>query len=256
MGETQISWTHYSFNPWIGCVKVSEGCLHCYAETLATGKMGLQVWGPKADRYVTKTTWKQPVKWNKEAVQAGERRRVFCASMADVFEKHPALEEPRQRLWKLIEETPMLDWLLLTKRPENIVDMLPARWAPFAPNVWLGVSAENQRRWNERVPILASIPAAVRFVSYEPALGPLNIRETGYQQPDWLIAGGESGPDRRPFDEDWARRVRDDCQTASIAFFYKQKGGLRPEGKVPPLLDGRIHHEYPRPIEVDAAVSA
>jgi protein gp37 len=246
MGETTgISWTHHSFNPWIGCSEISEGCAFCYAKKLATGKMGLKVWGRRKPRHVTKT-WDQPPRWNRQAIAAGERRRVFCASMADVFEDREDLLEPRARLWKLIQSTPALDWLLLTKRAENLQRMVPwgAHGDPW-PNVWLGVSAENQARWQQRVPLLSSTPAAVRFVSYEPAIGPLHIFDVSHRAIDWIICGGESGPKRRPFDKDWARRVRDDCDKVGIAFFYKQEGGARPEGNTPPLLDGRVHHEFP-----------
>lgn len=253
MGEkTGISWTHHSFNPWIGCSEISEGCAFCYAKKLATGKMGLQVWGRRKPRHVTSPAyWKQPYRWNREAAAAGERHRVFCASMADVFEDREDLVAPRDRLWRLIRDTPNLDWLLLSKRPENFLRLLP--WGPYDdawPNVWLGVSAENQARWAQRVPLLSSAPAAVRFVSYEPAIGPLNIFGASHRAVDWIICGGESGPRRRPFDTAWARQVRDDCQSVGIAFFYKQEGGPRPEGKTSPLLDGRVYHDYPTPRQV------
>jgi protein gp37 len=248
MGEnTGISWTHHSFNPWIGCVKVSPGCQFCYAEKLATGKMGLRVWGKDAARHLTKTTWSQIGKWHRDALQAGERRRVFVASMADVFEDRPDLEEPRRQLWDAIRATPGLDWLILTKRPENFARLLPKDWGHGFPNVWLGVSAENQHYYQRRVPLLSKTPARIRFVSYEPAIGPINIFDVEQRAIDWIIVGGESGPERRPFNKDWARKVRDDCAKVGIAFFYKQEGGPRPEGKTPPLLDGRIHHDYPLP---------
>lgn len=262
MGEnTGISWCHHSFNPWIGCAKISEGCKMCYAEKLATGKMGLQVWGPDAPRRITsQENWRKPLRWNREAQAAGERRRVFCASMADVFEDRPDLIEPRQRLWQLVPDTSNLDWLLLTKRPENVFQLTPeAWWANNPHNVWLGFSAENQSRLEDR---LARAQAwrelgwnGIILISYEPALAPISLsdayRAVGWDGPgrliDWVIVGGESGPGRRPFDEDWARRVRDECRSAGIAFFYKQKGGPRPEGKMPPVLDGRVYHEFPKP---------
>lgn len=245
MGEaTSITWTHHTFNPWWGCTKVSEGCKNCYAESFSK-RAGHGIWGPEAPRrFFGEKHWMEPLRWNEAAIQDGQRRRVFCASMADVFEDRPDLLESRRRLFGLIRSTRALDWLLLTKRPENLETMLPKDWGGGYSNVWLGVSAENQERYNQRVPLLCRIPSRVSFVSYEPALGPLNIRQTWPYMPDWLICGGESGNQRRPFDLDWARQVRDDCADANVAFFYKQPGARFP-AKTAPLLDGRTHHDYP-----------
>src|SRR6266542_5608953 len=172
MGQnSKIEWTHHTFNPWWGCVKVSPGCEHCYAETLSA-RYGHRVWGPAkttSRRLFGPDHWADPLKWNAVAQRESVRHRVFCASMADAFEDHPLLQPARDMLWQTIEATPWLDWLLLTKRPENISRLLPTPWLvePRA-NVWLGTSVEDRRRAAERIPQLASIRAAVRFLSCEP----------------------------------------------------------------------------------------
>lgn len=187
MAETTIEWAHYTFNPWRGCTKVSEGCKHCYAETLSKRNPAtLGEWGPKGRRAMAaESYWKLPVKWNAEAEKIGERRRVFCASLADVFEDRPELVEPRRRLFELIDQTKQLDWLLLTKRPYNIGNMLsdisngsyPDTWnlRDHMPNVWIGTSVENQQTADERIVHLLRIPAKVRFLSCEPLLGPVDL---------------------------------------------------------------------------------
>lgn len=242
MGETTgIAWTDHTFNPWWGCTRVSPGCEHCYAETLATVRRKLPVWGVDAGRKAMSTAyWKQPARWNKAAAAAGERRRVFCASMADVFEVAPdrnfaakeVMRVGRLSLWPLIEETPHLDWLLLTKRPQNVAKLVPPGWmsSGFPHNVWLGVTAENQEHYEKRWPILANLPAQVRFISHEPALGPLDIKPSLFFEterllfPDWVITGGESGPGARPYNPTWARDVVTQCGLHGVAAFVKQMG--------------------------------
>lgn len=258
MSETNISWTDYSFNPWIGCNKVSEGCKFCYAEEFVARRLAVRMvrsdgvvtekfWGDKAPRrFRPETAWKDPIKWDRTAERQGVRRKVFCASLADVFEDRPDLETPRRRLWETIRATPNLDWQLLTKRPENITRLLPADWGVNVngyPNVWLGVSAENQSRWNERVPVLCQIPARVHFVSYEPALGRVDPASTYPLVPEWVICGGESGLHRRGFDPEWAREMRDQCRSLGIAFWFKQ-GSHRFPGKQTEL-DGETIHDFP-----------
>lgn len=241
MGEqTNIAWTDHTFNPWMGCVKVSAGCKHCYAETLITGRMGLNVWGGNAPRQVTKGPWVDVMKWDRKAEMDGVRRRVFCGSLCDVFEDHPDANAVRSKLWTLIALCKNLDWQLLTKRPENIVRMLPDDWDAGWPHVWLGTSIEDMRV-AERADILRAIPAPVRFISYEPALGPLNdIDLSGIH---WVIYGGESGPNRRPEDKQWARDMRDKCAAAGVAFFHKQSAGLHSGTGM--LLDGKVIQEFP-----------
>lgn len=257
MKDSKIEWTDATFNPWHGCMKVSPGCTHCYAETLSK-RWGRNIWGPAktTERMgMSENYWRQPLKWNREALVSGVRKRVFCASMADVFEDHPQVEEWRWRLWDLIEETPNLDWLLLTKRPENVLANT-ARWARWSSqgkwpdNVWLGTSVENQEQADKRIFQLLAVPARVRFLSCEPLLGPIDLSDwfncywqegvydpithrTGslfVREPSdpagihWVIAGGESGPGARPMHPDWARSLRDQCQDAGVAFHFKQWG--------------------------------
>lgn len=242
--STIIAWTDHTFNPWMGCVKVSEGCRNCYAATLTKNRMGLDLWGPASTttRQVTKTPWQNVLKWNRDAAKAEERKRVFCASLCDVFEDHPVSNETRPRLWDLIRECTNLDWQLLTKRPERIVENLPIDWQDGWDHVWLGTSVEDMRVAS-RVDHLRSIPASVRFISYEPALGPLDDLDiTGI---DWIIYGGESGPGYRAENKDWARAMHQKCSDNGTAFFHKQSAGYRTELGIE--LDGKIVREYPIP---------
>jgi protein gp37 len=235
----------------------------------------LGVWGPMGTRVVAaESYWRLPEKWNRDAsfvVDLGEPRpRVFCASLADVFEDWQGamtavngrqlwqagdgwtdkpggrtldMDHVRARLFRLIDATPNLDWLLLTKRPENIVRMMPER-SPrrqcpagvsdvYRPNVWLGTSVENQAT-KTRIDILRTIPAAIRFLSVEPLLedlGQLNLDGI-----HWVIVGGESGPNARPMHPNWVRSIRDQCQAAGVPFHFKQWGAFEP---VTPLYRGR-----------------
>lgn len=269
MGEhTAIAWTDHTFNPWIGCTRVSPGCEHCYAESWGR-RFGVQ-WGPgRARKRTAASTWKQPLAWDRKAARDGVRRRVFCASLADVFDPE-VRHNWRDEVFALAALTPNLDWLVLTKRPEHMrayitntetpiwvrdaalyMRELPRDWNwkwPL-PNVWLGVTAEDQANADERLPILLDTPAAKRFVSHEPALGPVDwgtidvdghteIAPLGWRwldrlEPgekdtaprlDWIITGGESGPGARRFDVNWARQDRDQCRAAGVAFFMKQMG--------------------------------
>jgi protein gp37 len=254
--ETGIAWTDSTFNPWMGCTKVSEGCAHCYAER-DTKRYGRVIWGDAAPRIRTSADyWKQPLAWQRQAEASGTRRRVFCASLADVFEDRPELAPWREDLFALIEKTPRLDWQLLTKRPENMVRMTAHRWKERWPeNVWAGATTENQTRLEERVGHLLAVPARVRFLSCEPLLGPLSIDtdRTGLALTNveprihWVIVGGESGPQAQPMHPDWARLIREQCDDALVPFFFKQWGEWAPrpdlqgafEGK--PAEQGRVH---------------
>lgn len=250
--DSGIEWTHHTFNPWWGCVKVSEACANCYAETWAK-RIGQALWGVNAPRrFFGDNHWREPLKWNAEAARAGERRRVFCSSMADVFEDRVELDVHRTRLWALIAETPMLDWLLLTKRPEHVEACVP--WGDSWPeNVWLGTTAENQKWAETRVATIFQIPAKVRFLSCEPLLSEVDL-SPWLAGIDWVIAGGESGSKARPMQLAWARSLRDQCQAAGVAFHFKQWGNWRPEGDAMERmskkiagrqLDGRTWDEYP-----------
>lgn len=264
MENSKIAWTNHTFNPWWGCVKVSPGCKNCYAEKFATGRLRLPVWGQDAARKIaSEALWRKPLLWNKRAADKGVRERVFCASMADVFEDYQGPDaarvmEARERLWALIEVTPWLDWLLLTKRPQNIHGMLSHRWGfiGLPKNLWLGVTVENQEEANRRLPLLLNINCAVRFVSYEPALGPVDFtaikldewcahceshemlnalthgsvgckcasEATTLTQLSWVIVGGESGNGARLFNPAWALSTVEQCQAHGVPVFVKQMG--------------------------------
>lgn len=234
--NSSIEWTDHTFNPWWGCSKVSPACLHCYAETWAK-RVGQKVWGIHSPRrFFGDSHWGEPIRWNAEALASGVRRRVFCASMADVFESRPELIKEREKLWTLITATPDLDWLLLTKRPQNILRFAP--WAEEWPdNVWAGTTVENQHWARIRLPQLLAIPAKRRFLSCEPLLGPLDLskwisgRLKKLHPIDWVIAGGESGPKARAMLPGWARDLRDQCRYASIPFHFKQWGHWVPAQK-------------------------
>ncbi len=275
MAESKIEWTRYTFNPWRGCTRVSPGCDHCYAETLSKrNPKVLGVWGDDGTRVVAaESYWRAPLKWNAEAEAAGVRERVFCASLADWLEDRRELDAPRHRLFDLIQITPALDWLLLTKRPQNFDKLSPGPWVVCGcpPNVWLGATAEDQERANERIPILLTLPARVRFISAEPLLGPLDLHAAlhltwvysagqGDRHPsgdgrggwwtdlgtmphdspklDWVIIGGESGPGARPMRMEWAQSIIEQCRTAGVPVFCKQLGAhpVLPNGVEFPML--------------------
>lgn len=172
--NSNIEWTHHTFNPWVGCTKISPACDNCYAEAWDK-RYGGAHWGAKAPRRrTTQQNWKQPLKWNAEAAAAGERHRVFCASLADVFD-NKAPQEWRNDLFDLIRATPHLDWLLLTKRPQNIAKMLPKDWGAGWSNIWLGTTVENQTEAQKRIPALLAVPAKLHFLSCEPLLSALDL---------------------------------------------------------------------------------
>jgi len=272
--NTKIQWANHTFNLAEGCQKVSPACTNCYAERRDQQYHGGAHWGPNTTRkMMSESYWREPLRWNREAAKGcffcGEpapcecgnnpRPRVFSSSLADVFEDHPDLLKPRLRLFDLIRRTPHLDWLLLTKRPENILRLTIASgrsvegdddsfddtliWlSNFTtgmplPNVWFGTTVETQEYASKRIPALLKIPATVRFLSVEPMLGGIDL--TPYlprftngvsfslnEAPliDWVIAGGESGRGARPTHPDWFRSLRDQCNTAGSPFHFKQHG--------------------------------
>ena len=329
--DTKIEWAHHTFNPWMGCTKVSPACKNCYAEREFDHHYGKVAWGPNGTRVLTSdANWTKPLKWNREAESSGVRARVFCASLADVFEdwQGPILNSKGERLWidsasstwlfaskedserselarqkgvaagtmadvrsrlfALIDATPNLDWLLLTKRPENISGMLfdpdSLNGHKYRENCWLGVSVENQEYANKRIPELLKFRdlSPVLFLSCEPLLGPVNLERIpiqGFNLPhldvlrkgchtgkpwgfvgahnapsiDWVIAGGESGPEARPTDPEWFRSIRDQCKEGwGVPFLFKQWGehdeNLHRVGKSKAgrMLDGVLHDEFPR----------
>lgn len=248
--NSHIEWTNHTFNPWWGCHRVSPACDNCYAETWAK-RVGQSIWGQRAPRRLFEAAhWREPLKWNREASAEGIRARVFCASMADVFESRVTLNKERQRLWSLIDETPNLDWLLLTKRPQHILSMTP--WGQNWPsNVWIGTSVENQKLAELRLPHLLAVPAAIRFLSCEPLLGPLDLRPW-FVRPscypiNWVIAGGESGSGSRPMHPHWAVELLHQCQAANVPFHFKQWGHWAPldekqgAGRKPQVTVGDYH---------------
>jgi len=303
--NTKIEWAHHTFNPWIGCTKVGPGCDNCYAEADFSTRRKVVQWGAGQPRkHTAPSTWAQPLRWNKEAERLGVRYRVFCASLADVFDNEVPVQW-RIELMSLILQTPNLDWLLLTKRIGNAAGMLETAcravhagregWADNVPaNVWIGATICNQAEAERDIPKLLAVPAAKRFLSMEPLLGSVNLllptrtwanscgtlacdhccngdrcddpthfargrpdytrhcrcphcRGTGRGRPiDWVIVGGESGPNSRPMHPDWARSLRDQCQAASVPFLFKQWGEFLPSGAdaddpaVPDVPDTRL----------------
>lgn len=238
MGKNSlIEWTHHTFNPWWGCAKISPACNNCYAERWSK-RLGSDLWGTEADRrFFSDNHWLEPVKWNKEAEKSGSRKRVFCASMADVFEDRQDLDEWRLKLWGIVEQTPFLDWCILTKRTGNINKMVP--WNSVWPNnVWIGTTIENQIIAEKRIPELLEISAKVRFISCEPLLSLVDIScwlcKKGIQKVksknciDWVIVGGESGAKSRPTHPAWIKQLRDQCIKTNTPFHFKQWGNWCP----------------------------
>ncbi len=239
--NTRIEWCDHTFNPWEGCQKVGPGCDNCYAETRNARFAGGTAinWGPGAPRRRTsKANWNKPLSWNRDHAkffaEHGRRQRVFCASLADVFDNE-APDGWRADLIDLIWNTPHLDWLLLTKRIGNAERMIeramqlagrgintPWPWS----NVWLGATICNQEEADRDIPKLLAVPARVRFLSMEPLLGPVDLSPiVGLS---WVIVGGESGPGARPMHPDWARSLRDQCADAGVPFLFKQWGEWAP----------------------------
>jgi protein gp37 len=303
--QTEIAWCDSTFNPWIGCTNVSPGCDHCYAEQQDKFRGWTpEGWGAgKPRRRTSESLWAQPLKWNAEPFyqctacgwRGGHlelekrpcgcrsehmihaRRRVFCASLADVFDNEVDISW-RADLFFLIEQTPNLDWLLLTKRIGNVTrmvaetsDYLATVHKPLAwplPNVWLGATIVNQDEADRDIPKLLATPARVRFLSMEPLLGEVDLsqwlfpfqpcKDCPCPNPDvsregleqccrdpelmpsgihWVIAGGESGPKARPMHPDWARALRDQCAAAGVPFLFKQWGEWTP-GEIDDPADG------------------
>lgn len=286
MAETTIEWTRgpngeqgFTFNPWEGCNGISPACDNCYAEARNkrfNGGVAIN-WGPHAPRRRTSpANWAKPLKWNTDAAAKGTRYRVFCASLADVFDNQVP-PEWRADLFKLILATPHLDWLLLTKRIGNAFQMMvsaggfyepsPGAYAP-QPNIWLGATIANQTEADRDIPKLLAVPARVRFLSMEPLLGPVDLRhlrtqeaaekwgedwhfdaltgrfchgepeelEAGSPTLHWVITGGESGHGARPSHPEWFRILRDQCAGAGVPFFFKQWGDWLPGNHFTPEL--------------------
>ena len=276
MGEnSKIEWCDHTFNPWLGCTKISSGCKHCYAETLMDKRWRRVEWGPTGERKRTsQANWRKPLMWNKQAAADGRRDKIFCASLADVFEHkpdQPELDEWRADLFSLIINTPHLDWLLLTKRPELVnatVERVTgfseaATWFHAAKNAWVGTSVENQKAANKRIPHLLLIPATVLYLSLEPLLGPVDLTRVKYdgvvtidslnglagwptphqefdkaKPVNLAIIGGESGPNARLMNIHWATDIVEQCQAAGVKVFVKQLGSNPAKRILEPLKVG------------------
>lgn len=246
--NSNIEWCDHTFNPWIGCTKVSPACDHCYAEGMMDTRLGQVKWGAgEARKRTSEANWRKPLQWAKNADVFGEkhgrRQRVFCASLADVFDNEVP-PEWRLDLIKLIDATPELNWLLLTKRVGNVMKMMRAMvpdFEGFPRNIFIGATICNQEEADRDIPKLLEIPA-VRFLSMEPLLGPVDpfrpaarwLDRTPHEKRkhiplggrliDWIIAGGESGSDARPMNPQWVRDIRDQCDQAQVPFLFKQWG--------------------------------
>lgn len=252
---TKIEWTDSTMNPWLGCTAIAPACDHCYAEAMDKRMGKITHWGNVPRRRTSAAYWQQPLKWQRDAdkfmAEHGRARRVFCASMADVFDNQVPTEW-RDDLWALIRQCPGLDWQLLTKRPQNIAGVLPSFWDEVKSHVWLGTTVEDQKHADLNIPHLLQHDSAVRFISAEPLLGPIDltlVRETtptgiewrfglcaerakrpGRHYLDWVITGGESGPHARPASIQWYRSLRDQCKAAGVPFNFKQWGEWHPAG--------------------------
>ncbi len=276
--NSAISWTDHTFNPWWGCWKIAPECLNCYADSTAA-RYSPGHWGRTAPRrFFGDKHWSEPRKWNRKAHRDGVRRRVFVGSMCDWAEVHPIVEiaeqmsAARRRLWTLIDECRDLDWLLLTKRPEGVARrdeqamlpwMHPAAALDPWPHVWIGTTAGTIKAVRENIPILRSIPAAVRFVSCEPILEGISASDwrdalaatSGEGPIHWLIVGDESGHGARAADPSWIRTARDEAARYGVAFHFKQwcgadadgiDGRTAPRKKIHlPILDGVQHAAFP-----------
>ena len=293
--DSKIEWTDHTWNPWIGCTRVSPGCDNCYAAT----QDKFRGWTPEGwggpRRRTSEANWREPLKWNRNAEREGRRFRVFCASLADVFDNEVP-PDWRADLLHLIVDTPHLDWLLLTKRIGNAHAMLNEaaarncmpRWGDrMFNNIWIGSTVVNQEEADRDIPKLLDLPARVRFLSIEPMLGPVDLRFHFFSEPTgrwrthggkrqmelrkpddggihWVICGGESGPGARPMHPDWARSIRNQCAEAGVPFHFKQWGEWLPGQNEPhPYAtesDGSTrrvaHHQDGRWGETDTKVNA
>lgn len=243
--NSKIEWCDHTFNPWIGCAKISTGCEMCYAEASQAKRYKRVVWGPAGTRMRTSdANWRLPLRWNRVAERDGTRPKVFCASLADVFDdwggslfEYGCLDVWRNDLWNLIGDTPNLQWLLLTKRPENVLRFVPESWrGGFPERVGVGVSIENAECLSRLMP-LSYIHCRVKFISAEPLLAPIDFAPwlrmnsrtcpqviEDFRRHAWVIVGGESGPDARPCNVAWIESIIEQCAAAGVPCFVKQLG--------------------------------
>lgn len=240
--RTAIAWCNRTWNPWRGCRRITAGCARCYMFTAQ------ERYGQDPGVIVRTKTWGDPRKWQREAERLDRTFRIFTCSWSDFFIKEA--DAWRAEAWELIRDTPRLQYQILTKRPERVCNHLPwncraigsAQEVGAWKNVWLGVSVENRKQGLPRIDILREVPAAIRFLSIEPLLedlGPIDLDGI-----DWVIVGGESGPDFRPMRHKWAISIRDQCRAASVPFFFKQSAAARTEMGIE--LEGEIVREFPK----------
>lgn len=243
MGDTTgIAWTDATWNPWWGCLAVSDACLKCYAAVLDKRTGGNYFDAGVLPRRTGVKNWNLPARKNKEAIARGKRLRIFMGSMMD-WADNRVPEDWRAEAFGVIRSTPGLDWQLLTKRAPNISKMLPPDWGQGYENVWLGVTVENRKHGVPRIDHLRRVPAKVRFLSVEPLLedlGPIDL--TGIH---WVIIGGESGPGFRPIQRAWIDGVVAQCRAQGVAVFFKQWGGGKSDAGGC-LVDGAEIKEWPQ----------
>jgi protein gp37 len=219
--KTDIAYADHTFNAWHGCAPVSDGCAHCFAKTFTEGPYGTPCFGSLPRRFFGEKHWREPERWNRAAVKAGKPRRVLCGSMLDVFEDRPELVASRLALLDLIRSTPALDWMVLTKRPENFAALRASEGWP--ENMWLGVTAENQIEAERRIPLLLAETAAVRWVSVEPQLEAIDLRRW-LGRIGWVVCGGESGRSARAFHVEWMNDLVKQCRHKGTPIYCKQIG--------------------------------
>tara|TARA_Y100000310_G_scaffold307806_1_gene350213 strand:+ start:360 stop:1124 length:765 start_codon:yes stop_codon:yes gene_type:complete len=235
--ESKIGWTDSTWNPVLGCDKVSPGCLNCYAEVIAEKYRGQPGYPNGFELTLKPNHLRDPIRWR-------EPRRIFVNSMSDLF--HPRIPDDYLReIWDVMLEEERHTYQILTKRPVHMKRRIANLGLKLSPHIWLGVSVENQEWANRRIPVLLSIPAEVRFLSCEPLLGPVDLAWwfVGVQPIHWVLMGAESGPKRRPFDPQWVRDIRDVCVAAGVPLFHKQGSHLYSDRNRD--LDGREWNEYP-----------
>lgn len=262
--NSKIAWTKATWNPFIGCEKVSKGCKYCYAERFVEGRFGRRF----RDVQPTKNpTFYFPLKYSKkfDGSEPFYERLVFTCSLSDFFIAQ--IDELRPLLWDIIRDTPNLIYQVLTKRPERIAEHLPPDWGDGYPNVWLGVTTEDQKSFDIRVPILTSIPAKIRFLSVEPMLGPIDVNKlfvpyspgsgdtatvSAMLKIDWAIIGGESGgPGKcRPASFEWFENIVDSLGLLGVPVFFKQIGTVLAKQIGSRDFHGSLIEEFPERIRV------
>lgn len=243
--DTKISWTDFTYNPWVGCTEVSPGCDNCYARELAE-RRGWAKWGAQEPRHLFKSTTARLLKLNRKAESTSERKKVFCMSLGDILDNEVD-QSQRDELWNLIEQCNALDWQLLTKRIGNAEKMFPERWLrnELPAHVWLGITVVNQEEVDRDIPKLLRIPAGIRWLSVEPMLGPIKVRDPI----DWVVCGGESGSKRRELDLCWLENIVAQCQVKNIPVWVKQDSAPRPDtqGRI---FDAWWIREFPKDYEM------